>query len=111
MSLQPCGCEPQKNFTCDWHYIEKLELLVRNLNEELQKLKDGQPRAYSVYESVVNVIVGYLIALMSNMIILPLMGFPVSTKEASIIGFWFTLVSVVRSYIMRRLFNTLHVRS
>lgn len=42
------------------------------------------------------------------MAIFPAMGIRVELKENLVIGLFFTAVSIVRSYAVRRLFNKLH---
>lgn len=65
-----------------------------------------QSRLGSLIEAAINIAIGYFVALASQLIIFPLVGIhiPLSTNFA--IGFWFTLISLVRSYVIRRWFNT-----
>jgi len=65
----------------------------------------GQSRLHSFVESVVNVIIGYSINVVANIYVLPLFGFYPSIAEAMGMGVIFTFISIVRSYILRRLFN------
>lgn len=64
-----------------------------------------QSRIGSLIEAFVNVVVGFIVALASQLIIFPMVGIhvPISTNF-EIIG-WFTLISVIRSYCLRRWFN------
>ena len=64
-----------------------------------------QSRKMSLIESIANVVLGYLIALASQMIIFPMFGIYVSLTDNLLIGVLFTVVSLVRSYTLRRLFN------
>lgn len=59
-------------------------------------------------EAVFNVLVGYWVAIGSQMVILPTFGYNVNLHEGMAIGLWFTLVSVARSYVLRRFFNWYH---
>lgn len=68
---------------------------------------NGQKKKHSALESVVNVLVGYGVALASQLIIFPLFGMHVSLNDNIQIGLWFTAISLVRSYILRRVFNHL----
>jgi len=52
-----------------------------------------------------NITVGYLAAVTSQFAIFPLFGIQVAPKTHFMIGAWFTVTSVIRSYWMRRLFN------
>jgi hypothetical protein len=64
-----------------------------------------QTRLGSFIEAWVNVLIGFGINWCANLLILPLFGFDVSPGQAFEIGLWFTVVSVVRSYMVRRWFN------
>jgi hypothetical protein len=65
----------------------------------------NQTRLGSLLEAVFNVCVGFSINWSANMLILPLFGFPVSGGQAFVMGLAFTVISVIRSYSIRRLFN------
>ena len=68
-----------------------------------------QTRLESLLEAVTNTAIGFGISLVANMTILPLFGFAVTLGDGLLIGLLFTLISVARSYIIRRWFNsTLH---
>jgi hypothetical protein len=64
-----------------------------------------QSRKGSFIESSVNVVIGYIVAMFSQFFIFPLFGVYVSLQTHLWIGVWFTVISVVRSYILRRWFN------
>jgi uncharacterized membrane protein YagU involved in acid resistance len=64
-----------------------------------------QSRKMSAIETITNVTAGYLVALLSQIIIFPIMGIEASIQENIIIGLWFTIISIIRSYILRRIFN------
>lgn len=68
----------------------------------------SQSRKHSMLESLVNVLVGYGIALAAQLLIFPLFGIHVSLQDNIVIGLLFTVVSIVRSYALRRLFNRWH---
>lgn len=65
----------------------------------------GQTKLLSIVESLVNIAIGYAIALALQMIIFPLYGIHISLETNITIGMWFMLVSICRSYCLRRLFN------
>ena len=69
-----------------------------------------QSRAMSLVEAVANVIVGYGIAVATQIVVLPRFGFRPSLGENLSIGGVFVGVSLVRSYALRRLFETLRMR-
>ena len=64
-----------------------------------------QTRTQSFKESVVNIVIGYVIAFVSQIIIFPLVGVKVNLSQNLEIGLYFTAVSLIRSYLIRRYFN------
>ena len=70
----------------------------------------GQTKKHSVFESISNVVVGYLIALMSQLIIFPFFNIHIPLSSNLLIGFWFTLISLARSYVLRRVYNKLMIK-
>ena len=61
-------------------------------------------------EACFNVLVGFTVAVISNEVVLPLFGHNVTFSDSFWIAVVFTGISMVRSYILRRLFNWWHVR-
>ena len=66
-----------------------------------------QTRKGSLLESVVNVAIGYGVALLSQIVVFPIVGVQASLKQNVTTGLFFTGISVLRSYTVRRLFNRL----
>ena len=64
-----------------------------------------QLRRHSALEAVTNVIVGFGVSVLANVFVLPAFGLPVSLSQATGIGVVFTFISLVRSYVLRRVFN------
>lgn len=64
-----------------------------------------QTKIGSLIESGLNILIGYGVALVSQILLFPLFDIHISLVTNMWIGFWFTLVSLVRSYIIRRWFN------
>ena len=69
-----------------------------------------QSRLMSLVESLANVLVGYGVAVATQMAVFPLFGLAVTISENLLIGLIFTAVSIVRSYALRRRFEALRVR-
>lgn len=67
-----------------------------------------QTKLQSLLESVANVAIGYLVALTAQLIVFPLMNIPVRLDQNIVIGAIFTVVSLGRSFALRRFFNWLH---
>lgn len=69
-----------------------------------------QSRLMSLVESITNVAVGYVLALVTQVVVFPLFGITASLSEHLAIGAAFTGVSILRSYALRRLFEAWRVR-
>lgn len=65
----------------------------------------SQSRRMSAIESVVNVVVGLLVAYSTQVLVFPLFGLHATVGEHIAISAIFTAVSLVRSYALRRVFN------
>ena len=63
-----------------------------------------QSRFMSLLESVTNIVVGYGLAVLTQIIVFPVFGFHASVSENLLIGAVFTAMSLIRSYALRRLF-------
>lgn len=66
-----------------------------------------QTKWESLKEALTNIAIGYSVNFAANLVILPLVGLPVTLAQNLVIGICFTLVSVFRSYVIRRWFNKL----
>jgi len=67
----------------------------------------SQSRSRSALEAVANTTIGYVVATGAQMVIFPMFGIRIPTSEHMTIAGLFTLVSLGRSYVLRRLFNRL----
>jgi hypothetical protein len=66
-----------------------------------------QSRRASIIESITGTLAGYGIALAGQLIVFPLMGITVTLNQNLLIGGIFMLISTARSYVLRRVFETL----
>jgi hypothetical protein len=66
---------------------------------------NGQTRGMSWLEAIGNTMIGYLVALVSQLIVFPALGIAVTLSQNLLIGVIFMTISLVRSYLLRRLFN------
>ena len=64
-----------------------------------------QSRMMSAIESIANVLVGYGVAVATQAAIFPLFGLIATLEQNMAMGAVFTIVSLVRSYVLRRVFN------
>ena len=65
-----------------------------------------QSKKESLIETLTSVFVGWLIGVILNMLVLPLFDYDVNLTDGVLISIIFTAVSVVRSYVVRRFFNS-----
>lgn len=65
----------------------------------------------SALEAATNVVVGFAFALVTQFTVFPMLGLAVSVTNNLILGGIFTVVSMVRSFTLRRMFEALRLRS
>jgi hypothetical protein len=65
----------------------------------------GQSKVASLFESVVNTLLGMVIAFFAQWAIVWFYSIPLTHSQNVIIVFWMTVLSVLRSYVVRRIFN------
>ena len=64
-----------------------------------------QSRWLSFVEAVTNIVVGYGLAVLTQIIVFPLFKLHASLSENLLLGALFTITSLIRSFALRRLFN------
>jgi hypothetical protein len=69
-----------------------------------------QSRAMSLVESLANVAVGYSVAVVTQILIFPIFGLHTTLAQNLMMGAIFTVVSIGRSYALRRLFEEIRLR-
>jgi hypothetical protein len=70
-----------------------------------------QSRRMSLIEAIANVLVGFGLALATQILVFPIFGLRASLSQNLALGFIFTLTSLARSYALRRLFEAIRIRS
>src|SRR5215469_12708171 len=65
-----------------------------------------QSRTMSLVESATNIVVGFAIATVANLTVLPLFGLHPTLSDSVEISLIYTALSLVRSYTLRRFFNS-----
>lgn len=70
----------------------------------------SQSKKGSFIEACANIAIGYTIAVLAQMAIFPLFDVHIEHHEHMLMGLFFTVVSLIRSYSLRRLFNYLHTK-
>lgn len=69
-----------------------------------------QTRVMSLLESIINISVGFGISLAAQIFFLPLLGVQVSLSQNISFALIMTVISIVRSYLLRRVFEALQIR-
>ena len=64
-----------------------------------------QSRRQSLIEAITNVVVGYALAVLTQIVVFPWFGLQVSLNDNLAIGAIFVIISLLRSYALRRLFE------
>jgi hypothetical protein len=67
-----------------------------------------QSHAHSLIEAITNVAVGYMLAVVTQILVFPMFGWQPNLKANLSIALAFSFVSLARSYILRRLFDCLN---
>lgn len=65
----------------------------------------NQTRLGSLIEAIINVVIGFAINFTANMLIFPLFGFHITARDNLLLGLIYTVISVARSYCIRRWFS------
>ena len=69
-----------------------------------------QSRLMSFVESAVNIAVGFGVSLLAQWLFLPMLGVSISFSQNLFFALIMTAISIARSYLLRRLFEALHIR-
>lgn len=67
-----------------------------------------QTKRQSLIETLTNVAIGYLVSLIANLIVLPLFNYNISLTDGIYISIIFTVISIIRGYLVRRYFNRMN---
>ena len=70
-----------------------------------------QSRRMSLIEAATNVAVGYVLAIITQIVVFPWFGLNANLTEHLTIGIAFIGVSLVRGYLLRRLFERIRAAS
>ena len=65
-----------------------------------------QTKKQSLIETLTSVFVGWLIGVILNLTILPLFDYNITVFDSLYVSLIFTVISVVRGYVIRRAFNS-----
>ncbi len=70
-----------------------------------------QSRLMSFCEAIANVAVGYGVAVLTQILIFPMFGLHTTLAQNLQMGAVFTVVSIARSFALRRVFEAIRVRT
>ena len=70
-----------------------------------------QSRTMSMVEAAANDVVGYVLAIATQIVVFPWFGIETGLAEHLTIGLAFVGVSLARGYVLRRLFEGIRMRS
>ena len=65
-----------------------------------------QTKKQSLIESLTSTTIGWFISFIANMLVLPLFGYNINLTDGLLISIIFTIISIVRGYVVRRWFNS-----
>jgi hypothetical protein len=65
-----------------------------------------QSRRMSLAEALTSTAIGYGVAVGTQLVVFPAFGLPATLGDSLAIGAIFTVVSIIRGYAVRRLFET-----
>ena len=69
-----------------------------------------QTKKHSLIEACSNTAIGFVISYASTFIIFPIVGIASSSTKNLVITLFFTVISIIRGYLVRRFFNGKIVR-
>ena len=64
-----------------------------------------QSKKHSALESITNVVIGLIMSIVTQIILYPILGIPVTFSQNLIITAVFFVISFIRGYAIRRFFN------
>jgi hypothetical protein len=70
-----------------------------------------QSKKHSFVEAWANIFIGYSINFLANILIFPLFGWHITVAQNIWLGIIYTVISLIRSYCLRRVFTHITERS
>lgn len=64
-----------------------------------------QSKLDSLIEALLSTFIGFVVSFTANLVLMPMLGIPVSLSQNFVLTVAFTFVSVARSYLVRRWAN------
>lgn len=79
---------------------------MQQTSVSVEQQESGQTKRESFIEALTNVIIGYVVSVASQLAIFPIFGVNLPLIVNLEMGLWFTVISLARSYLLRRWFNS-----
>ena len=70
-----------------------------------------QSKKHSIIESMANVAIGFVVAFVSQLAVFPMFDIHIPISSNLGITAWFTAISLIRGYMVRRWFNKKQVKN
>jgi uncharacterized membrane protein len=83
---------------------------VSSATDGARTIGPGQSRTLSLLEAATNVLVGYVLAIATQLVVFPFFGLEAALGEHVAIGLAFVGVSLARGYALRRLFERMRAK-
>lgn len=99
-------CEDkQHSYDVQYRRIDPDTITLSREQLEAFKFPTWQTTKGSLAESLTNIIIGIGIGFIANITVLPAFGYDVSIADAGGMSVVFTIISLIRSYTIRRIYN------
>lgn len=64
-----------------------------------------QSKRESIFESITSVVIGFFVALASQLVLFPIFDIHIAFSSNLLMSLYFTIISIIRGYFVRRWFN------
>jgi hypothetical protein len=85
-------------------HVAQAKPLAQPARSTTERQAKGQSHAHSWAEAVVNIVIGFAASMVIQALVLPAMGHHITIEENFLVTCIFTVVSLIRGYLIRRLF-------
>jgi accessory gene regulator protein AgrB len=84
-----------------WLIAQPVKLTAQRSHSPKMK----QSKLNSLKEAVTNIAIGYIVGMITQLILYPIYGIHIAFTTNLALSFWFTIVAIARSYFVRRYYN------
>ena len=98
-----------KNGDCQRLQDRRMQFLGRGQVHRIPRADQSmQTKRQSLIETVTDQVIAYIVAIVNQIIIFPVLMIDISIKQNLLLAGYFTIFSMCRRYLVRRYFNTKH---